>query len=136
MYSCFLQDSSFSTVLDKGTFDALCPAVSNSDLSKDINNSNLAMLQEISRIISARGRFICISLLQPHVASRLLTHFHSLGWMIRLHRCTDAENKTEESNSDSAYVFPVFMAIFTKMCLPAGMSPVSFLFHFLFESHN
>lgn len=81
------------------------------------------MLQEIDRVIGSRGRFIVVSLLQPHVALRLLLQFHSKGWMIRIHRCLDAERKTEEQNDDN-YVFPVFMVVFTKMSLPAGMIPV------------
>lgn len=92
---------------------------------ENISKTNLMMLQEISRILSSRGRFICISLLQPHVASRLLTYFYSIGWMIRIHRCTDAEKKTAEKNTESTYVFPVFMIIFTKMTLPEEFKPVS-----------
>lgn len=119
------QDSAFSVVLDKGTFDALCPVPK--DLSEADNNlsSSDLMLREVSRVIAARGRLICVSLLQPHVASRLLSYFYSIGWMIRVHRCLDAEKKTEERNTDNSCVFPVFMVVFTKMCLPPGMSPVS-----------
>lgn len=120
-----LQASSFSTVLDKGTFDALCPATSTTNFKDEVSTGAI-MLQEISRIISPSGRYICISLLQPHVAYRLLSHFHSLGWMIRVHRCIDAEKGTEERNSENSYVFPVFMTIFTKMNLPSGFNPVSF----------
>lgn len=113
--------------MDKGTFDALCPVATNSKVScGDAENGvGKAMLHEISRIVGSRGRFICISLLQPHVASRLLLHFHSLGWMIRIHRCLDAEAKTEERNTENTLVFPVFMVVFTKMCLPSGFTPVS-----------
>jgi len=122
------EDSTFSVVLDKGTFDALCPAPTKSSNStentEEEGHSSDFMLREISRVVGSRGRLLCVSLLQPHVASRLLSHFYSLGWMIRVHRCLDAERKTEERNTENTFVFPVFMIVFTKISLPGGMKPL------------
>lgn len=85
------------------------------------------MMEEINRVLKPGGRFICISLLQPHVADRMLSYFHSLGWMTRVVRCLSAEEKTAEKNNDEkSVVFPVFMTIFTKLNLPSGATPVCF----------
>jgi len=135
----------FSCVLDKGTFDALSPPPR--DVKKTRNKTEICesdeeetddkggggkktvkvdlMMKEINRVTKSGGRFLCVSLLQPHVASRLLSFFHELGWMTRIVRCLDAEKKTEERSSNKkSVVFPVFMCIFTKIKLPAGMKPV------------
>jgi hypothetical protein len=126
--------------LDKGTFDALSPPPN--DVKKSRNKSEIRdsddesdeqksekvelMMKEISRVIKSNGRFICVSLLQPHVASRLLSFFYNLGWMVRIQRCLDAERKTSERTSNKkSVVFPVFMCVFTKFKLPEGMKPVS-----------
>jgi len=125
----------FSCILDKGTFDALSPPPN--DAKKSRNKSEILdadnedgkvkvnlMMEEINRVVRPGGRFICVSLLQPHVASRLLSFFHSLGWMTRVVRCLEAEKRTADKGNNKSVVFPVFMVIFTKIKLPPGMKPV------------
>jgi len=121
-----MQDSSFSCVLDKGTYDALSPPPpkkSDGKISVLVDTKSSKMLSEIGRVVKQGGRFICISLLQPHVAENLLKYFHNLGWMIRLIRCNAAENSAESRLN--SVVFPVFMTVFTKIKLPEGIKPVS-----------
>jgi hypothetical protein len=143
-------DKTFSCILDKGTFDALSPppdSFKNKQRNKtEIDDNNDGencleekvkvdlMMEEIARVLKPGGRFICISLLQPHVADRILSYFFNLGWMIRVVRCLDAEEKTAQKNGDdnSSVVFPVFMIICTKLNLPAGANPVIYFLNLIF----
>ena len=127
-----LQNDSFTCVLDKGTFDALTPPPSKNK-DKDAENiektKSELMLEEINRVLKQGGRFVCISLLQPHVAERLFSYFTNAGWMIRVVRCTAVEEKALKSSSDRV-VFPLFMNVFTKVKLPPTIKPVSIFFSY------
>ncbi|KAK8786005.1 eEF1A lysine and N-terminal methyltransferase-like [Amblyomma americanum] len=114
------KDEEFSVVLDKGTVDALTP---NSDETTIAKLS--AVLAEVSRVLRVGGRFVCISLLQTHVLEALLKWFcsdPSWTWVIRVHRCVDAE-KVDEGTS--RLVLPVFVVVFTKLKRLPGLETVT-----------
>lgn len=102
------QGESFSVVLDKGTLDALM-----TDDSDEVILRVRAYLSEMSRVLKIGGRFICVSLLQPHILKLLLEYLPLNNFMFRVVRCVEAERKTAESNSDGTSM-PVFVVVGTK----------------------
>eukprot|EP00095_Tigriopus_kingsejongensis_P006509 maker-scaffold172_size289735-snap-gene-0.15 protein:Tk06509 transcript:maker-scaffold172_size289735-snap-gene-0.15-mRNA-1 annotation:"methyltransferase-like protein 13 isoform x1" len=67
-------------------------------------------LQEISRVLRLGGRYICISLLQPHILDFIVEWFSERGWPLRILRCKEADaNKSPEER-----LFPVFAVVATK----------------------
>ncbi|XP_054285065.1 eEF1A lysine and N-terminal methyltransferase homolog [Macrosteles quadrilineatus] len=108
------QDALFNVVLDKGTLDALMPD-SNPETIDKIN----ALFNEVDRVLTPLGRYVCVSLLQRHILQHLLDQFSGRGWMVRILRCLEAENK-----SDSGMTLPVFVVICTKLKKMPGSKPV------------
>ncbi|XP_037518194.1 eEF1A lysine and N-terminal methyltransferase [Rhipicephalus sanguineus] len=112
------KDEEFSVILDKGTVDALTP---DSDSAAKL----YAVLKEVSRVLRVGGRFLCISLLQTHILQALLKWFSSdpaWTWVIRFHRCEDAEAQEEGA---SRLVLPVFVVVFTKLKRLLGLETVT-----------
>lgn len=97
----------FNVVLDKGTLDALMPDDSTETLLR-IDSYFL----EIKRLLKLGGRFICISLLQGHILSKLIDFFCDKSWLFRIVRCHEAEEKSAES--DEGTTLPVFIVVATK----------------------
>lgn len=95
----------FTVVLDKGTLDAIM--VDSSDETDEKVNT---MFSEISRVLKFGGRYICVSLLQQHILHKLLDWFTEQGWMVRVHRCFEAEK-----SHGTSVTFPVFVVVLTKM---------------------
>lgn len=111
-------DDLFNVVLDKGTVDALTPRGGNGTILK-----LCAVLGEVARVLKVGGRFVCISLLQKHVLTSVLNWFladRSWAWVIRFHRCVDAE-KTDGSSRLS---LPVFVVVFVKLRRLPGLETV------------
>ncbi|XP_012171376.2 eEF1A lysine and N-terminal methyltransferase homolog [Bombus terrestris] len=100
-------DSTFNVVLDKGTLDALMPDTKEGTVS-NVNK----YFKEITRILRDGGRYICISLLQEHILRQLLSYFPNVGFMFRIVRCHEAEEKTRLEDGSS---IPVFAIIATKI---------------------
>ncbi|XP_034948579.1 eEF1A lysine and N-terminal methyltransferase homolog [Chelonus insularis] len=100
------EDNKFSVVMDKGTLDALMP----NNNEETINNID-QYFREISRVLRKGGRYICISLLQEHILNKLAAYFPTSGFMFRIIRCHDVENKMSEKDND---MFPVFLIVATK----------------------
>ncbi|CAD0196413.1 unnamed protein product [Chrysodeixis includens] len=100
-------DDSFNVVLDKGTLDALMP-----DDSEETVKSIDKYFHEIKRVLKLGGRFVCITLLQSHILSKLLEVFCDNAWMFRVVRCHEAEEKNAE-NGDGP-TLPVFVVVATK----------------------
>lgn len=100
-------DNAFSVVLDKGTLDTLMPDTKEGT----IYNVN-KYFKEITRILRSGGRYICISLLQEHILRELLSYFPTNGFMFRIVRCHEAEEKTRLEDGSS---IPVFAIIATKI---------------------
>lgn len=128
--------------MDKGTFDALSPPPSKEkstaleEFEDHLNQLNKAMkmLEEVDRVLQPSGRFICISLLQPHLAEILVGYFSSMGWIVRITRCEAAERRHA-----SGIVFPVYICVFNKVKQPLAqvVSMHSVSFHLvLVESFN
>lgn len=63
-------DNNFSVVLDKGTLDAIF-----TDETPEVFLKVDQMLREIGRVLRVGGRYICISLAQDHIVTRILSHF-------------------------------------------------------------
>ncbi|OWR41490.1 CGI-01 protein [Danaus plexippus plexippus] len=97
----------FNVVLDKGTLDALMPDDSTETLLR-IDS----YFSEIKRLLKLGGRFICISLLQGHILSKLIDFFCDKSWLLRIVRCHEAEEKSAES--DEGTTLPVFIVVATK----------------------
>jgi len=104
----------FSCFLDKGTLDALM-----SENSDESRKRAISMFEEIDKVLKIGGRYICISLLQDHILQCLMSHFHNLGWMIRVCRCEEAEAQEEKRFS-----FPVFAIICTKFKKMERITPI------------
>ncbi|KAK7861620.1 hypothetical protein R5R35_010125 [Gryllus longicercus] len=100
-------DGQFSAVLDKGTLDALMP--DDSDESKSRIDK---LLNEVDRVLRIGGRYVCVSLLQEHILEKLLEFSERVGWMFRVCRCVEAEQKTEQNGDGGS--FPVFVVVCTK----------------------
>lgn len=94
----------FSVVIDKGTLDALMPDDEVESLTRVME-----MFNEIKRILKFGGRYICVSLLQCHIAKFILTYFNEQGWIIRVCNCTEIEDSNEFNGQ------AVFMVICTKI---------------------
>ncbi|GIY35189.1 eEF1A lysine and N-terminal methyltransferase [Caerostris extrusa] len=105
VFNLSFDDGTFSVVIDKGTLDALLV-----DKSEEVNEKINVMFSQIERVLRNGGRYLCISLLQEHVLNKLLDWFTDKGWLIRLHRCTKAEAKSED-----ALAFPVYAIVLTKL---------------------
>uniref|UniRef100_A0A2R5LH54 Putative spermine/spermidine synthase n=1 Tax=Ornithodoros turicata TaxID=34597 RepID=A0A2R5LH54_9ACAR len=111
-------DEEFSAVVDKGTVDALATDKEPLTVSK-----LSAIFAEIRRVLKVCGRFICVSLLQQHVMELLVGWFYndtSCTWVIRVHRCEDAE----QTSRTGSVVLPVFVIVFTKMKKMPSMNSV------------
>ena len=67
------EDGSFNVVLDKGTLDALLP-----DTSEVTVETVDAMFAEIVRVLRVGGRYVCISLCQPHLLTKTVDYFCEL----------------------------------------------------------
>lgn len=106
-------DEKFSVVIDKGTLDALMPDGKAESLARA-----MGMFNEIKRILKFGGRYICISLLQYHIAKFILSYFCESGWIIRVCQCTEVEDSPDFNGQ------PVFMVVCTKVNKIPGAKPV------------
>ncbi|XP_049870997.1 eEF1A lysine and N-terminal methyltransferase homolog [Pectinophora gossypiella] len=101
------ENDSFNVVLDKGTLDALMP-----DDTPETNERIDKYFAEIKRVLKLGGRFLCISLLQSHILSKLVSTFCDKSWMFRVVRCHEAEEKNAENGDGTT--LPVFVVVATK----------------------
>ncbi|KAI5704235.1 hypothetical protein M8J75_003242 [Diaphorina citri] len=108
------ENEQFNVVLDKGTLDALMP-----DNKQDTVERIEKLFKEVDRILKQGGRYIVISLLQDHIVQFLVNYFHSLGWMLRISRCREAEHAAGRS-----LIQPVFVIIVTKFKKIPNITPV------------
>lgn len=103
------EPDTFSTVIDKGTLDAML-----TDASEEVVEKSLAYLKEATRVLnSVGGRFVCVSLLQAHILKLVVEYFPSQNFMLRVVRCQEAERKTAET-SNKGQVMPVYVIVATK----------------------
>ncbi|RWS23147.1 methyltransferase-like protein 13 isoform X1 [Leptotrombidium deliense] len=104
-------NESFSVVLDKGTLDAIVADGSETNLHKAD-----AMFREIDRVLKTNGRYICVSLLQSHVLTKIMSWFknYKTNYVLRIHRCFDAEHASR-IELESSVIFPVFIIVCTKL---------------------
>lgn len=109
------KDSSYSVVLDKGTLDALM-----TDETVEVVSKIDTMFSEISRVLRIGGRYVCVSLLQPHILTYVVSWFTSAGWPVRIIRCQEVD----QSKSPEDRIFPVFVIICTKFKKMPNMKPV------------
>ncbi|XP_055375770.1 eEF1A lysine and N-terminal methyltransferase homolog [Condylostylus longicornis] len=100
-------DEHFSVVLDKGTLDALMTSDEDSVVS-----IVQKYFEEICRVLRNGGRYVCISLLQEHIAKFAINFFQSHSCMLRVVRCVEAENIMSAQSSEMS--FPIFALVVTK----------------------
>ena len=106
-------EDKFSVVLDKGTLDALFT-------SSGEEEKVAGMWSEIARVLRLGGRYVSVSLLQPHILSSVVSWFSSRGWPVRIIRCTEVDlSKPAEER-----VLPVFVVVATKFKANLTMAPV------------
>lgn len=115
VYGLDLDDNEYSVVLDKGTLDAIM-----TDSSAPTIENVEKMFGEISRILKVGGRYVCISLAQEHIASKVLEYFSEAGWMVRV--CRVDESEKEEEKRD--FHMPVFVFVLTKFKKMPNMKPI------------
>ncbi|GBM70722.1 Methyltransferase-like protein 13 [Araneus ventricosus] len=119
VFKLTFDDGIFSVVIDKGTLDALLV-----DKSQEVDERINTMFSQIERVLRNGGRYLCFSLLQEHVLNKLLDWFTDKGWLVRLHRCSKAEAKHEDS-----LAFPVYAVVMTKLKKIPGVPMVLELMH-------
>lgn len=112
-------DGQFSSIIDKGTLDAMMSEESDSlDITKYFG--------ELSRVLKTMGRIVIISLLQEHILRALVAYFPSNSFHFRIVRCLEAEERTAETNEDGN-AMPVFMVVATKFIkLPMEIFELSY----------
>lgn len=71
------EDSAYDVVFDKGALDALM----SEDTPAVIEKAGV-MFAEISRLLSEKGKYICITLAESFIFKTLLAHFTALNWNI------------------------------------------------------
>ena len=108
-------DDSYSVVLDKGTLDALY--TDNTDTVVDMVSR---MWEEVARVLRIGGRYICVSLLQPHILSSAVSWFSARGWPVRIIRCPEVDTNKPASERG----LPVFVLVATKFRSNSNMRPV------------
>ena len=108
-------NDAFSVVIDKGTLDAMMP-----DESPEVVANVYKLFSEIERVLRLGGRYICISLLQPHILNHLVEWFVDHGWPLRILRCSDVD----ASKAPEDRIFPVFAIVATKFRKMNDMKPV------------
>jgi len=79
IFNMTYKDNSFDVILDKGALDALFPK----DTTENCQNIR-NLFKEIERILNEKGKYICISLLQPHIMRELLAYFSSKNYTIEI----------------------------------------------------
>ena len=108
-------DDTFNVIIDKGTLDAMMP-----DESTEVVANVHRLFSEIERVLRLGGRYLCISLVQPHILNHLVEWFVDHGWPLRILRCTEVD----VSKSPEDRIFPVFGIIATKFRKMNDMKPV------------
>ena len=63
-------NESFDVVLDKGALDALM-----SENTPEVTLKAIAMLDEITRVLSSKGVYLCITLMESYICQTLLAYF-------------------------------------------------------------
>jgi len=109
------KDGAYSVVLDKGTLDALM-----TDETVEVVSKIDTMFSEISRTLRIGGRYVCVSLLQPHILTYVVSWFTGAGWPIRIIRCQEVD----QSKPPEDRIFPVFVIICTKFKKMPNIKPV------------
>lgn len=68
-------------MLDKGALDALV-----SEDTESVRDDAQRMFREIARVLRPGGRYVCVTLAQEHVLSKLLAFFGAIAWKLRIVR--------------------------------------------------
>ncbi|BES89337.1 Methyltransferase-like protein [Nesidiocoris tenuis] len=110
-------DQTFHVVFDKGTLDALMV-----DDKEETKERVEQYFSEIDRVLRFGGRYIVVSLLQQHILEFVLSKFMEKGWMIRVCRCFDAEDKSFKEQGVKP--LPVFIVVLTKFKKLPNVKPI------------
>ena len=95
--------------------------VSCCDVENHINIKSLILCEKVDRTLRLGGRYVCISLLQPHILEFVVDSFaRDRGWPVRIVRCKEAE----EGRPPEDRTFPVFAVVATKFKRMENAIPV------------
>jgi hypothetical protein len=95
------QEKSFDVVLDKAAMDALVAAegdVWNPD--PNVIQDARAMCEQISRVLTDQGRYLQLSLAQPHFRKKYLLGLHPSSTSSQKNKALNAMTRHKEDYSD------------------------------------
>uniref|UniRef100_A0A9J2PQ36 Methyltransferase type 11 domain-containing protein n=2 Tax=Ascaris TaxID=6251 RepID=A0A9J2PQ36_ASCLU len=102
-------DESMSVVLDKGLLDAILPPERADSSHVDAHVAAVQMFREVNRVLTFGGRYIVVSLAQPHVLLNFVAYFClQNNFIIRV----------QQVEQPSHSYMPVFLLIATKLRIP------------------
>lgn len=105
VFNLELDESSIDAAIDKGTLDALAVDSSDETVNKLHN-----MFDQIEKVLSTLGRYVCISLLQEHILVALL------NWITKKSKCNFLTRIYRlRGEDDASKSFPVFLIVATKL---------------------
>ncbi|CAD6191343.1 unnamed protein product [Caenorhabditis auriculariae] len=104
-------DESYSVVLDKGTMDALLPPDADEQTTLNVTR----MLDEVCRVLQSGGRYLLVTLAQPHIVDLWVNYLYQKNqYILRVHK---VENKA------SGFQMPVFVLVATKLRIAGAFKP-------------
>ena len=65
-------------------------------------------------------RYVCVTLLQPHILASIVRWFSAQGWPVRIIRCPEADSKKAAQDRG----LPVFVVVATKFKAGLSLAPV------------
>ncbi|CAI4223773.1 unnamed protein product [Auanema sp. JU1783] len=99
----------YTACIDKGTLDALLPPNPSEEETRTVCN----MFDEVHRVLKPNGRYLIVTLAQPHICKAWLEHFMAKKqYIIRVH---------EFPTTVSSFPMPVFILVATKLLKPMPM---------------
>ena len=96
-------NESFDVVLDKGALDALM-----SENTPEVTMKAIAMLDEITRVLSSKGVYLCVTLMESYICQTLLTYFSHPDregmWSITIEVIQNNQNRKQPSPFKTFFV--------------------------------
>jgi hypothetical protein len=106
MTSTTFTNESYQIIFDKGALDALM-----SENNDEVKNKAKSMFDEISRLLSPGGKYICITLGEEFILHNVIDYFHNKGWYIHTEIVT---NTTSSKQQHQQSPFKPLYIVFNK----------------------